>query len=98
MRETWRKKRGGNMSKNKSKTLPDFESLNELVEFFDTNDLGEYWDDMPEIDFEVDLKKRTHLFSIDSELAVRLTEIAKSRQVPSQALVNDWLKEKIMAS
>ena len=86
------------MSKNKSKTLPDFESLNELVEFFDTNDLGEYWDDMPEIDFEVDLKKRTHLFSIDSELAVRLTEIAKSRQVPSQALVNDWLKEKIMAS
>lgn len=83
---------------NKSRTLPDFESLNQLVEFFDTNDLGDYWDEMPEADLEVDLKQRTHLFSIDSELAVRLTEKSKSRQIPSQALVNDWLKEKIMAS
>jgi hypothetical protein len=84
------------MPKNKSKTLPNFESLNELVDFFDTHDLGEYWDKMPESHFEVDLKKRTHLFSIDSELAVRLTEIAKSRKISSQALVNNWLKEKIM--
>ncbi len=84
------------MPKNKSKTLPDFESINELVDFFDTHDLGEYWDEMPECNFEVDLNKRTHLFSMDSELAVRLTEIAKSRQVASQVLVNDWLKEKIL--
>ena len=80
----------------KSKPLPEFKSLNELVEFFDTHDLGEYWHEMPEVNFEVDLKKRTHLFSIDSELAVRLTEIAKTRQISSQALVNGWLKEKIM--
>jgi hypothetical protein len=84
------------MPKSKSKTLPEFKSLNELVEFFDTNDLGEYWDEMPEANFEVDLRKRTHLFSIDSELAVRLTEIAKMRQISSQTLVNGWLKEKIM--
>ena len=83
------------MPKSKSKTLPDFKSLNELVEFFDNNDLGEYWDTMPESNFEVDLKKKTHLFSIDSELAARLTEIAKSRRISSQVLVNDWLKEKI---
>jgi len=84
------------MSKNKSKTLPRFKSLNELVEFFDTNDLGEYWDAMPECNFDVDLKKKTHLFSIDNKLADRLTEIAKSKRISSQVLVNDWLKEKIM--
>ena len=84
------------MPKSKSKTLPDFKSLNELVEFFDTNDLGVYWDAMPKSNFEVDLKKKTHLFSIDNELAVRLTEIAKSRRISSQVLVNDWLKEKIL--
>jgi hypothetical protein len=84
------------MQKSKSKTLPDFKSLNELVEFFDTHDLGEYWDEMPESNFEINLKKKTHLFHIDGELAVRLTEIAKSRQISSQTLVNDWLKEKIM--
>lgn len=96
MHETWRKKRGGNMPKNKSKTMPDFKHLDGLVEFFDTHDLGEYWDEMPESHFEVDLKKRTHLFSIDNELAVELTKIAKSRQTSSQVLVNNWLREKIM--
>ncbi len=84
------------MPKSKSKILPDFKSLKELVEFFDTNDLGEYWDAMPESDFEVDLKKKTHLFSIDNELAVQLTEIAKTKRISSQVLVNAWLKEKIM--
>jgi hypothetical protein len=83
------------MAKSKSKNLPNFRSLDELVNFFDTNDLGEYWDDMPEAHFEVDIKKRTHLFSLDAELAGKLTEIAKLRRVSSEALINAWLKEKI---
>ncbi len=86
------------MQKSKSKKIPKFRSLDELVNFFDTNDLGEYWNHMPEADFEVDLKRRTHLFSIDSELAVRLTEIARSKQMSSQALVNVWLREKIQST
>ncbi|MGQ9630092.1 MAG: hypothetical protein ACUVXI_07215 [bacterium] len=39
-----------------AKNLPHFGSLDELVEFFDSHDLGEYWDQMPEVDFEVDIK------------------------------------------
>lgn len=39
--------------------MPHFASLDELVEFFDTHDLGEYWDQMPEAHFEVDIKRRT---------------------------------------
>jgi hypothetical protein len=27
------------------------------VEFFDDNDMGEYWIQMPEIEFEIELKK-----------------------------------------
>ncbi|MCU0288101.1 MAG: BrnA antitoxin family protein [Acidobacteria bacterium] len=84
------------MIKNKSKRLRGFKSLNKLVDFFDTHDLGDYWEDMPEINFEVDLRKRTHLFSLDSELAKRLTEIAKSRKISSQSILNKWLKEKIL--
>lgn len=85
------------MTKSKSKTLPHFRSLDELVRFFDTHDMGEFWNGMPETHFEVDLKKRTHLLAIDAELANRLTEIAKSKKIPSEALANVWLKEKIMA-
>jgi hypothetical protein len=84
------------MIKNKSKRLPGFKSLTKLVDFFDTHDLGDYWEQLPEINFEVDLRKRTHLFSLDSELATRLTEIAKSRKISSQSILNNWLKEKIL--
>jgi hypothetical protein len=83
------------MAKSKPKTRPHFRSLDELVKFFDTHDLGEYWDEMPEAHFEVDIKRRTHLFALDAELADKLTEIAKSRQMSSDSLLNAWLKEKI---
>ena len=83
------------MPKSKSKMLPHFRSLDELVKFFDTHDLGEYWNEMPEAHFEVDLKRRTHFFALDTELASRLTQIAKSKEISAQALVNEWVKEKI---
>ena len=41
--------------------MPHFASLDELVELFDTHDLGEYWDEMPEAHFEVDIKTKTHI-------------------------------------
>ena len=84
------------IAENKSKNMPHFASLDELVEFFDTHDLGEYWDQMPEAHFEVDIKTKTHLFAIDDELATRLSEIARLRQTPSQMLVNSWLREKVL--
>ncbi len=46
------------MAKNKSKPLPKFGSLDKLVEFFDTNDLGDFLDAMPEAHFDIDLKLR----------------------------------------
>jgi len=85
------------MSGNKSQSMPKFTSLDDLVEFFDTHDLGEYLDGMPDAHFEVDIQRRTHLFALDEELVDKLTEIALSRQVPSTELINSWLREKILA-
>ena len=84
------------MAENKSKGLPRFKSLDELVEFFDTHDLGEYWNEMPEAHFEVDIKRRTHLVTIDTDLADKLTEIARSRKTSTEELINSWLREKIL--
>jgi CopG antitoxin of type II toxin-antitoxin system len=41
-----------------SKQLPKFESLDKLVEFPETHDTSEYWDQMPEVDFDVYLQTR----------------------------------------
>lgn len=70
-------------------------SLDELVEFFDTNDMGEYWEKMPESDFEVHIKRRGRLFTIDEELNDKLAQIARLRRVSCEALIDSWLREKI---
>jgi hypothetical protein len=83
------------MAGSKSKAPPKFESLDELVKFFDTHDMGEYWDQMQEADFDIEIKRRKHLVAIDEELVPKLNEIAKSKRVSSEKLINTWLKEKI---
>lgn len=70
-------------------------SLDELVEFFDTHDMGEHWERMPEVDFDVDIKSRKHLVAIDDKLAGELTEIAKSQRTSVESLVDSWLREKV---
>lgn len=83
------------MARAKYKIVPHFRSLDELVEFFDTQDMGDYLKEMPEAKFDVNIKRRTHLFALDAELAGKLTEIAKSKQTSTELLINAWLKEKI---
>ena len=48
------------MQKDKSQSLTDCKSTDELIELFDACDFGDYLDAMPEADFEVDLKRKRH--------------------------------------
>ena len=86
------------MARIKSKPLPKFGSLDELVAFFDTHDMGEYWNQLPLVKFDVNIKTRTHLVAIDKEITPKLNKIAKSKKVPSEKLINTWLREKIETS
>jgi hypothetical protein len=83
------------MRENEPQPLPSFESLDDLVAFFDASDMGEYEVDLPEVQIEVDLHKKLYLVAIDDELSTRLTEIAQYEQIPAEALINSWLREKI---
>ena len=76
--------------------MPKFTSLDKLVEFFDTHDMGDYWDEMPEVHFDIDIKRRTHLFFLDEDLAERLTAIAKAKRISSKTLIDEWLREKVL--
>ncbi len=84
------------MAKNKTRHMPKFGSLDKLVEFFETHDMGEYWDDMPEAHFDIDIQKRTHVFALDEDLAERVTTIARAKRIPSSTLINEWLREKVL--
>ncbi|RJP75790.1 MAG: hypothetical protein C4524_11355 [Candidatus Zixiibacteriota bacterium] len=65
------------------------------MERFDSQDLGEELEAMPEANFEVDLQRKQHLFVLDAETAGKVQEIARKKRVPSQKLIEDWLHEKI---
>lgn len=81
--------------KNRSKKIPTLRSPDKLVKLFDTHDMGEYWDQMPEAHFDVNIRKRIHLFSLDTELESKLAKIARAKHVSSEKLINAWLKEKL---
>jgi len=49
------------MTASKESGRPATDSLDELVEFFETHDMGEYWDQMPKADFEIGIVKHKHL-------------------------------------
>ena len=83
------------MAENNSQQSQSFASLDELVEFFDSNDVGDYLEQKPEVDIEVNLQKRTHLVAIDEKIAARLNKIAQQEQTSAETLVNSWLEEKI---
>lgn len=83
------------MAENNAQESFPHKSLDELVEFFDSRDMGDYLEGMPEVEFTVALRSKRHLVAIDEEVASQLTEIAKVEMVSAEALVNSWLKERI---
>lgn len=95
MHETWLIKKKDHMVENEPKKLPKFDSLEKLTEFFDENDLGDYLDAMPEVEFDVALGSRKHYVAVDEDVAQRLSEISKDEHIPSGAIVNSWLREKL---
>lgn len=80
------------MSENKK---PQFDSVEALTDFFDSNDMGEYFDEMPEVQFDVAIARRSFLVSVDEQLMQKLVELAKSQQTSTELLVNSWLEEKV---
>ena len=86
------------MRKSKFKSLPKFESLNELVRFFDSHDLGDYWDQMPAADFDINIKTKKYLIAVDKEIMPKLNRMAKSKKIPAEKLVDTWLREKLAIS
>ena len=83
------------MAESNGKKLPQFDSIEVLTDFFDENDMGDYLESMPEVDFSVELGRSRHFIALDKEIADKLSEISKLEHTPSGAIVNSWLREKI---
>lgn len=76
--------------------LPSFNSVQDLVDFFDTHDMGEYMEYMPEAHFDVALKQNIRLVAIDEAVMQQVSQIAKSQDVSAEQLINTWIKDQLL--
>lgn len=82
------------MPKNKKEPIPKhFRTLEAAGDFWDTHDLGEYWDQTEEATMSFRLKRKRHLLAIEPGLARRLHAAATARGVSQETIANLWLRE-----
>jgi len=72
-----------------------FQGVAEAAEFWDTHDLGDYWDQTREASFDVDIRRRVFLTPLEPELAKNLAAFARSQGVSTETLINLWLVQKL---
>ena len=86
-------------SRKKLDPIPEhFTSIEEAAEFWDSHDLGDYWDLTREAEFEVDIRRRVILTALEPKLAKRLSDCARKQGVSAETLINVWLSEKLAES
>jgi hypothetical protein len=86
------------MQRNKKTLDPiprHFKSIDEASEFWDTHDLGDYWDLTEEAEFETDIQRRVFLTALEPDLAKKLTECAWKQGISTETLINIWLGERL---
>lgn len=82
------------MPKNRKRGIPKhFRTLEEAGVFWDTHDLGDYWNQTEEVAMSFHLKRKRHLFSIEPGLARKLHAAAEIRGVSPETIANLWLRE-----
>lgn len=77
-------------------TIPEFQSYEEMEEFCDTQDVGEYWDQTEPAEFEVSPQaRRRYLVSVDRDVLLRVQHIAQERGTTTESLVNLLLEQRL---
>lgn len=76
--------------------LPQFESLDELVEFWETHDFTDYLAEMEEIDFNtLSSLGATLRITLSPEPLARLAEMADQQGVTPNSLAQAWIEERL---
>jgi hypothetical protein len=79
--------------------IPEFETLDDIAEFWDTHSTADYEDMTHEVQFDVRLRKRAEqarIVTLVPELSETLQALANARGVSLETLVNVWLTEKVL--
>jgi hypothetical protein len=76
--------------------IPDFRSLEEAADYWDTHSFADHLEDTEPVEIEVCLEQRRILLKIDHDLSEKLKKIAQKKRQSYDKLINSWVREKIM--
>ncbi len=83
------------MERRQREPIPEFETLDEIADFWDHHSTADYSDLTEEVCFEVNLGKERQPIYLLPELLEQLEGQARARGVSVETLANLWLIEKV---
>lgn len=78
-----------------SNKLPTTDSIQELAEFWNTHDVTDFEDKLEEVSEPVFDRRATFQVCLPDEEARQVEEIARSKGLPSEQLIRQWIIERI---
>ncbi|MBI5575947.1 MAG: hypothetical protein HY896_06235 [Deltaproteobacteria bacterium] len=87
------------MKNGKRSRLPKhFKSAEEAGKFWDTHDLGDYWDETRPVAVTFKLRRRHYCVSVSPAIARKLQKVSQEQGLSTETVVNLWLQEKLQAA
>ena len=78
------------------KKIPEMKSYEEMAEFWDTHDLGDYWEQTEPAEFEISPQaRRRYLVSVDRNILLQIQQMARKRGLTTESLVNLFLEQRL---
>ncbi len=78
------------------KRIPEFDSYEEMADFWDTHSVADYWDQTEPAEFEIsEDARRRYLIAVDRDLLSRLQKLARVRGVSTESLANLLLAQSL---
>lgn len=75
--------------------IPKTDSIEELARFWDTHDLTDYWDELPEVPSPFPRRSDALRIVLSPEEREAVRKQAASQGVEEAILIHEWVKEKI---
>lgn len=80
---------------NTKTSLSGVSSVEELGDFWDTHDLGDFENETSPIAMRVEIEEAETLFHVERSLSEKLQTVSKERGVSAETLLNLWLQERV---
>ena len=74
--------------------ISDSKSYQEIGEFWDGHDADDFGG-QEEVEFAVNIESQSRYYSLDQNLSIKLRNIARSRGITEESLLNSWVQEKV---